>query len=138
VDITLSSSVNFQNVTGFPELQNKYGQGANNDFNPESSNSWGPAFGGDLTEVTTAQNELVPYQAYPNNVRDFFQTGRIIQNALNLNAGDKDRNVSASLSSTFQDGIIPGTRYVRNSFQIAGNTILTKGLKLSSSFTYVN
>jgi len=136
-EVTVTSSVNFQNVYGFPKLQNQYGQGVNNDFNNSSSNSWGPAFGGDLKEVKTLQGDVVPYQAYPNNVLGFFRQGRIIQNGVNIASGDKDKNISASISSTFQDGIIPNTGFKRNSVQFGGETKLANGLKVGSSFTYV-
>jgi TonB-linked SusC/RagA family outer membrane protein len=136
-EVTLTSSLNFQNATGFPKLQNQYGQGLNNDFNNGSSNSWGPAFGGALTEVTTLQGNVVPYQAYPNNIKDFFKQGRIFQNGINITSGDKDKNVLLSISNTSQDGIIPGTIYSRNSVQFGGNTKLNNGLKIGSSITYV-
>ena len=136
-EVTLTSSLNFQNLYGIPKFQNQYGQGANNDFNNTSTNSWGPAFGGDLTEVVTLQGETVPYKAYPNNVKDFFQTGRILQNGVNIASGDKENNISLSLSSTLQDGIIPSTTFKRNSIQFGGNRKLTNGLKIGSTFTYV-
>lgn len=137
LEVTLTSSVNFQEVAGLPDLQNQYGQGINNDFNNQSSFSWGPAFGGDLTEVTTLQGDIVPYKAFPNNVKDFFKRGRIIQNGVNIASGTKENNISVSISSTFQDGIIPGTDFSRNSVQLAGNTKLGNGLIVNSSMNYV-
>ncbi len=136
-EVTLTSSVNFQNAFGLPKLQNQYGQGINNDFNNTSTNSWGPAFGGSLTEVTTLQGDVVPYRVYENNVQDFFQTGRTVQNGVNIAAGDRDKNVSASISTTDQEGIIPGTAFKRNSVQFGGNSKLNNGLKVGSSITYV-
>ena len=136
-EVTFTSSVNFQNVAGLPKLQNQYGQGLNNDFNNTSSNSWGPAFGGSLTEVTTIQGDVVPYQAYPNNVKGFYETGKIFQNGVNIAHGDKDKNFSASISSTLQDGIIPGTEFNRNSVQLGGSTKLDNGLRAATSVTYV-
>lgn len=136
-EVTLTSSLNFQDVYGLPKLQNSYGQGVNNDFNNQSSNSWGPAFGGALTEVTTLQGNLVPYRAYPNNVSGFFNQGKIFQNGATITSGDKDKNVSLSISNTSQDGIIPNSSYTRNSVQLGGNTKLDNGLRVGSSFTYV-
>lgn len=136
-EVTLTSSLNFQDVYGLPKFQNQYGQGVNNDFNNGSNNSWGPAFGGALTEVTTLQGVLVPYKAYSDNVSGFFRTGRIFQNGANISSGDKDKNVSLSISNTTQDGIIPSTDYTRNSIQFGGNTKLDNGLKIGSSITYV-
>jgi len=136
-EVTITSSVNWQNAFGLPELQNQYGQGANNDFNNQSGNSWGPAFGGALTEVTTLQGDVVPYRAFEDNVSGFFQTGRIVQNGVNIASGDKDKNMNLSISSTFQDGIIPLTDFSRNSVQFGGGTKLKNGLKFNSSLTYV-
>jgi TonB-linked SusC/RagA family outer membrane protein len=137
-EVTLTSSINFQDVYGLPKFQNEYGQGINNDFNNTSSNSWGPAFGGSLTEVTTIQGDVVPYQAYANNVKDFYQRGRIVQNGINIASGDKDKNVSLSISTSDQKGIVPTTEYTRNSVQFGGNTKLDNGLKVGASMTYVN
>lgn len=138
-EVTVTSSLNFQDVYGLPKLQNQYGQGINNDFNNGSSNSWGPAFGapGSPTTVTTLQGATVPYIAYPDNVSGFFRKGRIFQNGVNVASGDKDKNISLSISNTTQDGIIPGTTYTRNSIQFGGNTKLDNGLRVGSSITYV-
>ncbi|HJT75562.1 MAG TPA: SusC/RagA family TonB-linked outer membrane protein, partial [Chitinophaga sp.] len=135
-EVTFTSSVSFQNVSGIPKLQNQYGQGANNDFNNTSSNSWGPAFG-TIDSVTTVQGVRVPYRAYPNNVKDFFKTGSIIQNGLNFSSGTAENNISLSLSSTFQNGIIPESKFDRNSVQIGGVKTLNNGVKLMTSVTYV-
>lgn len=136
-EVTITSSLNFQSVYGLPKFQNQYGQGLNNDFNNTSANSWGPAFGGSLQKVVRIQGDTVPYQAYPNNVKDFYKTGRILQNGVNLTSGNKDKNVSMSISNTIQDGIIPGTSYTRNSVQFGGNTKLDNGLKVGASVNYV-
>jgi len=136
-EVTLTSSLNFQDVYGLPKLQNQYGQGTANNFNNGSGNSWGPAFGGALTQVTTLQGAVVPYQAYPDNVKGFFNQGKIFQSGANISSGDKDKNVSLSISTTDQKGIIPGTSYTRNSVQFGGNTKLDNGLKIGSSMTYV-
>lgn len=135
-EVTFTSSVSFQNVSGLPKLQNQYGQGANNDFNNTSSNSWGPAFG-TIDSVTTAQGKRVPYRAYPDNVKDFFKTGSIVQNGLNFSSGTAENNFSLSLSSTFQNGIIPESKFNRNSVQVGGVRTLNNGIKLSTSVTYV-
>lgn len=137
-EISITSSVNFQNVYGLAKLQNSYGQGTNNDFLNTTTNSWGPAFGGALTQVQTLQGLTVPYQAYPDNVNDFFKTGLIVQNGLNIASGNANNNVSLSVSSTLQDGIIPNSGFTRNSVQFGGSSKTDNGFSLSSSLTYVN
>ncbi|MDO1448547.1 SusC/RagA family TonB-linked outer membrane protein [Rhodocytophaga aerolata] len=138
-EVTVNSSVNFQNVYGLPRYQNQYGQGANNDYVNNSTNSWGPAFGTPgYATVINLQGEEVPYQAYPNNVRDFFDTGRILQNSVNIASGDADKNFALSLGSTLQNGVIPGTKFNRHNVQIGGNTKLNNGLKVGTQISYVN
>jgi TonB-linked SusC/RagA family outer membrane protein len=137
-EVTVNSSLNFQNVYGLPRLQNQYGQGANNDYVPTSTNSWGPAFGTPGREsVVNTQGVEVPYQAYPNNIRDFFDTGRILQNSVNIASGDANRNFALSLGSTLQNGIIPDTEFKRHNVQLGGNTLLNNGLKVGAQVSYV-
>jgi TonB-linked SusC/RagA family outer membrane protein len=137
-EVTVNSSLNFQNVYGLPRLQNQYGQGANNDYVPTSTNSWGPAFGTPGFEtVTNTQGVEVPYQAYPNNIRDFFDRGRILQNSVNIASGDANKNFALSLGSTLQNGIIPDTEFKRHNVQLGGNTLLNNGLKVGAQVSYV-
>lgn len=136
-EITFSSSLNVQEVFGLAELQNSYGQGTNNDFVNNVNASWGPPFGGSLTSVTTLQGATVPYEAYPDNVKDFFQKGRIVENALNISSGNADNNVSVTASNMNQEGIIPNSGFSRNSIQFGGNSKASNGLLISSAITYV-
>jgi TonB-linked SusC/RagA family outer membrane protein len=137
-EITFTSSYNVQNVYGFPKMQNSYGQGTNNDFINNSTNSWGPAFNGGPATVTTLQGDVVPYQAYPNNVKDFFKTGRVLTNGVSIASGNADHNVSLTVSSSLTDGIIPNSSFDRNSIQFGGSSKMKNGFSLSSSLAYVH
>jgi TonB-linked SusC/RagA family outer membrane protein len=136
-EVTVNSSYNVQNVYGIPTFQNTYGQGANNLFNPSgTNNSWGPAFS-DVTSVTNTQGNVVPYQAYPNNVRDFYRQGSLIQNSVNIASGDATRNYVIALGNTLQNGIIQNSKFNRTNVQIGGESKLKNGLKVSGTGTYV-
>jgi TonB-dependent SusC/RagA subfamily outer membrane receptor len=83
VDIVLNSSYSIQKATGLPELQNEYGQGLNGLYNPASANSWGPKFGSTPTlsnGLLLANGTTIDYRAYPNNIKDYFTTGSILEN----------------------------------------------------------
>lgn len=137
-EVTFNSSVNWQNVAYLPKLQNQYGQGTQNNYVNNSTASWGPAFGTPGFEtVLSRQGETVPYQAYPNNLRDFYRTGTMFQNALNIAGGDQDNNFSATISSTIQNGIVRNSGFDRNSVQVGGNSKLKNGVKLGGTITYV-
>ncbi|MFC5412661.1 SusC/RagA family TonB-linked outer membrane protein [Larkinella bovis] len=136
-EVTVNSSFNVQNVYGLPALQNDYGQGTQNNFVNTSGNSWGPKFGGSLTEVTTLQGTKVPYQAYPNNITDFYNQGSVWQNSFNIASGDERRNYILAVGNTLQKGIVPNTKFDRTNIQVGGESKLQNGLKLSSTVTYV-
>lgn len=136
-EVTVNSSFNVQNVYGLPPLQNEYGQGTQNNFVNTSGNSWGPKFGGSLTEVTNLQGQVVPYRAYPDNVKDFYNQGSVWQNSLNIASGDERRNYILSVGNTLQKGIVPNSKFDRTNVQVGGESKLQNGLKLSSTVTYV-
>ena len=135
-EITVNSSYNVQNVYGIPKFQDTYGQGANNLFTPTSNNSWGPAFT-DVTSVTNTQGQVVPYQAYPNNVRDFYKQGSILQNSVNIASGDATRNYIIAIGNTLQNGIVQNSKFNRTNVQLGGESRLQNGLKISGTGTYV-
>ena len=135
-EVTVNSSYNVQNVYGIPRFQNDYGQGANNLFTPTSNNSWGPAFA-DVTSVTNTQGQTVPYQAYPNNVRDFYKQGTVLQNSVNIASGDATRNYIIAVGNTLQNGIVQNSKFNRTNVQIGGESKLQNGLRVSGTGTYV-
>ncbi|MFD2935524.1 SusC/RagA family TonB-linked outer membrane protein [Spirosoma flavum] len=135
-EVTLNSSYNVQNVYGLPKYQNSYGQGTLNNYVPTSGVSWGPAFSA-LSSVTNAQGKVVPYQAYPNNIRDFYKQGSILQNSVNIASGDQNRNYILAIGNTVQKGIIPNTKFNRTNIQIGGESKLQNGLRISGTGTYV-
>lgn len=137
-EVTLTSSYNVQNVYGFPKLQDQYGQGTNNDYVNSSGNSWGPAFAGGPENVTTLQGKLVAYTPYPNNVKDWFAQGKVLNNAVSIMSGNADNNVSLSVSSSLTDGIIRGSTFDRNVVQFGGSSKTKSGFMLSASMSYVN
>lgn len=135
-EVTFSSSANWQRVAYLPELQTSYGQGSQNIYNNQSTLSWGPKFGSVPTVIQGGTGKEVPYQAYPNNIKDFFNTGTFYQNSLNLAGGDENQNFTAGVSSTIQKGVVPESKYNRHSLNLGGNSKLNNGIKLGGSITY--
>ncbi|MFD1144203.1 SusC/RagA family TonB-linked outer membrane protein [Larkinella insperata] len=136
-EVTVNSSFNVQNVYGLANLQNEYGQGTQNNYVNNTANSWGPRFGGPITQVVNTQGETVPYQAYPNNVRDFYRQGSILQNSFNIASGDERRNFILAVGNTAQQGVIPNTRFNRTNVQVGGESRLNNGIKVNGTVTYV-
>ncbi|MVZ63029.1 SusC/RagA family TonB-linked outer membrane protein [Sphingobacterium humi] len=135
-EVTLNSSANFQNIAYIPKFQSLYGQGSQNIYNNQSTLSWGPKFGTMAEVIQGGTGLTVPYQAYPNNVVDFFDTGSFFQNSLNLAGGDELTNFVAGLSSTIQKGVVPNSKFNRHTANVGGNRQLNNGIKISGTITY--
>lgn len=147
MEVTVNSSYTIQNVYGYPELQNDYGQGLTNIFNPATLNSWGPKFG---TTPTIANGLLLAdgstrknpdgsdyvYQAYPNNVNGFYKQGSIATNSVNLQGGNATQSYSLLIANTAQKGITPGSEFSRTNISFGGNTTLLNKIKFGGNINY--
>ncbi|WP_127129496.1 SusC/RagA family TonB-linked outer membrane protein [Pseudoflavitalea rhizosphaerae] len=141
LDVSLGSSYAVQKVSGLPDLQDEYGQGANMIHNRLSAQSWGPKFGTEPTLanglIDPATGEPWPYQLHKDNIRDFFRTGSLNENNLTINTGDNTQNATFNVGHLVQRGILPNTKLVRTNIQFGGNTTIGK-LKLGATVSYIN
>ncbi|MBS1664048.1 MAG: SusC/RagA family TonB-linked outer membrane protein [Bacteroidetes bacterium] len=139
-EIVAGSSYSQQYAEGLPRVQNQYGQGSTGIYNPISSNSWGPKFGAtpSVANGLLVGGQPVAYQAYPNNIKDFFETGTISDNNLSISGGDAKQNFLLSGAYLSQNGILPNTGLKRTIVKFAGNTILRNKIKLGGSITFTN
>jgi len=79
----------------------------------------------------------VPYRAYPDNVKDLFQTGKLFENSLTVNGGNENSAISLTVSHTLHDGYVPNTQYERTNVSVGGNTELVNGFTVGGSVSYI-
>ena len=150
LEVTATSSFNVQDVYGTARLQTEYGQGANgvintggtgNVFNPSASSaSFGPRFGTTPTLVNgllLTDGSQLPYQNYPNNIRDFYRQGTILTNGANIAGGNPDQNVSLNVSNTTQKGIVQSSELNRTNVLLGGNVKLQNKLRVGGSVSFI-
>ncbi|OUJ75534.1 SusC/RagA family TonB-linked outer membrane protein [Hymenobacter crusticola] len=149
VEVTVTSGINFQRVLGLPDFQNDYGQGTSGvntttdgkgDIYTGQVTSWGPRFGTNPTRpngLLLADNSLLPYRAYPNNIKDFFRTGRILTNGVNLAGNNGTSNFSLNVNNTDQKGITDESVLKRTSVQLSGGTTLQNKIKINGSVNFI-
>ena len=165
-EVSVNTGITFQDVYGLPKYQNDYGQGSLGIFSNTSTASWGPKFGttplldnGLLIRNAATPTQLDPapliatptgyagtiptstsYQAYPNNVKDFFNQGRILNNSVNVGGASADgrSNYNATVASTLQKGIVRQSEFQRTNVSFGGTTQLNNKLKVGTSVNYVN
>jgi TonB-linked SusC/RagA family outer membrane protein len=148
LEVNVTSGINFQSVLGLPKFQNDYGQGtggvnttangAGNIFSG-SVNSWGPAFGTTPTRpngLLLADGTNLPYQAYPNSIRNFFKEGILLTNGLQLAGNNGVSNFSLSANNTHQKGITDYSKLDRTTIQLGGGTTLQNKIKITGSVNF--
>jgi TonB-linked SusC/RagA family outer membrane protein len=148
LEVVVNTGLNFQSVLGLPEFQNDYGQGtggtvttANGAGNilTGSANSWGPRFGTTPTRANgllLANGTNLPYQSYPNSIRNFYKTGTLWTNGVQLAGNNGTSNFSLNVNSTTQKGITESSRLQRTNIQLGGGTTLQNKIRLTGSVNF--
>jgi TonB-linked SusC/RagA family outer membrane protein len=155
--VTLNSSVVFDNVLKLPDFQNEYGGGTgvgltyysygDGPDGPNTSNSghnWGAPFAGQSFVQygspldATGKRTRSTWEAHPDNVKDFYVTGKTISNSLSLSKSNELSSFRASYSNFFQTGIMPNTELKRHLFNINSSIHISPKLVLNSNINYIN
>jgi len=151
LEVTLNTSWSTETISNLPDYQNSYGAGSN--FTKANSNgSWGAKFGSAGNDSLPIQNKdwlkyypklfpssgNVAYKAYPNNVKDLFQTGLVAENSINVAGGNGKSAFNATLSNLDQKGYVPNSTYGRSSVSVGGSSQLSNGLTVRGSVSFTN
>ena len=151
INVDFMTSVEMNEVARVPHLQNQFGQGWNGQgysalstgLGASNENgSWGPAFNGEIrpwgTIVDGAQ-QIKPYVALPDNVRDFYDTGILTSNSVTISGGSDVADFSLGFSSLDSDGIVPTEVDVYKKRTLALNGGLKSNrFQMRASINYTN
>lgn len=150
LEVGFSTSYSIEKVANLPDYQNTYGTGTNFAFS-QVNGSWGAPFVGTRNYATTTEiphwydgvvgfedlwGTTVPYQAYPDNVENFFETGKLRENSISIRGGNETSTLSVVLSNTKHDGIVPESSFERTSISVGGNSELANGLIIGANLQY--
>jgi TonB-linked SusC/RagA family outer membrane protein len=132
--IDVNSSVRFDNPLLLPKYQNEYAQGNQGVYALTQVNGWGP-------KISDVQNQKFPnflgqqvtLQAYPDNVKDYFQTGVSAYNNIAFSGAGDNSDYRVSFSSANEKGIIPQSKLDRYTLSVNAGKEFSP--KLSSRFT---
>lgn len=111
--VTVNSSVRFDNLFRIPEYQNEYAGGVNFKYDSTATGAnWGPRIvGQEVTELGTG--DRVALQAYKDNYKDFYRTGRTLINNIAFSDGNDKGDYRLSITSLNQLGILPNAELDR-------------------------
>ena len=144
LSVNVGTGTYFETIANLPEYQNTYGTGANFQYS-NANGSWGPRFD-KLATIPTWPTLLaafpdkfgatIPYVAKPNNVKDLFRTGTVVDRTVGFNYSGPDGNFNATISNLAQDGYIPNNSYDRTSMAAGGNFKLSKKFTVGANLSY--
>ncbi len=163
--IEFNSSETWSTYNKVPDLQSTFGQGNNFVYRGPTSGgsnkkfSWGPHIADSLFYRDTTSNAGNSYigsynpngtivtkggpgytsglkQANTYSPYDFFKTGVAADNNISFSGGSDNASFRMSLGNLTQTGIVPLSKYVKNTFNINGSTALSKRLKISAGANY--
>lgn len=141
--ITANSSLTFDTPLKLPTFQNEFGQGFFGERDLLENTSWGPKFDGEERvwgHVVNNSQQLKPYVAQPDNVKDFWDIGKTYNNSIAISNGDEKSNYYLSYGNVNADGIMPtdADSYNRNTISLRGSTTLSNKISASASLNYVS
>ena len=154
----------FTNTAHLPRYQNDYVGGFQQNLGYFFSN-WGPTL--DEARLYPSQNtnaaltqhpyaflsnaalkaamadyvaSVTPYtmQVFPNNVKDFFRTGKIYNTSLNVSGGSENMSYNVSAGYLNEEGYIPENGLKKLNLGVGLNAKLSKKLSVVTSFTFAN
>ena len=156
IGVSLSSGITFSKVAVLPEYQDLYGGGASPDFivsdldptqlrsNFEYDGSWGPKLEGQLVRQWDSYypsmpnyGKLTPWEAHPDNIKDFFETGVTTNNNVSVDGGNELTKYRLSYTNFNQTGTVPNSKINRNIFSFNGSNKFTPKISSTLSVNYV-
>ena len=124
VKVNVSSKYSYSTISGAPEIQNVYARGSY-DANGMLQTD----------QVFSSWGEKLKGRSY-DNVGDFFQGANVFDNSVSVSGGHKNGSFFLSASNFTQNGVVPGTSYIKNTVRFNGEQkygILTVGANVAYS-----
>jgi len=147
-EVSVSQNVYFNEIAGLPDYQNTYGQGGDNTENVGFVGNWGARFDRNITvrhhynqsqfaiPFPEFQGQNVQYQAFENNIEDFFRQGLGRSTSINIRKGSEDVSYNVNFGNTDEDGYVRGNNVKRTNFGIGGTAKLSNKITVNASFNF--
>jgi len=166
VTVDFNNSTTFEEVYVLPENQNEYGGGYSQTWDtfsydpsiddPALANldgqripyfgadeSWGPRLDGvqvaqwdAFTPGTEGYGQTRAWEASPNNIRDFYETGVTVNNNLSIGSATEDYNIRASLTNISRGGVLPNTDQGKVFLNLSGEVKMSEKFTMNAALNY--
>ncbi|MEM6629697.1 MAG: SusC/RagA family TonB-linked outer membrane protein [Bacteroidota bacterium] len=124
------------------DYQNQYGQGNTGEYSPASEQSWGPQLNGQQVAHWSPDpnfgTSTYAFEAQPDNVSDFYQTGLSSATNLTISTGNTRNSTLFSYTLTDAEGTVSGNELKRHNANIRVRNELASKLTLDAKLTYIH
>ena len=140
-NVDLNSTFTVDRALLLWDYQNQFGQGSAGTYVPNSTFSWGSRMDGSQVAHWSPSPELAgttyAYNAHPDNVQDFYDTGTSLATNLAISTGNEKN--STYFSYTFEDrgGIVPNNELQRHNVNLRLQNKLTEKLTFNGKVNFV-
>ena len=136
--IVLNTTYTVEEISMFPKLQSRFGQGYQGAQDFTENTNWGAELDGSL-QPTGLEQMLLPYSFIKDNYKPFFTQGTTLLNSIAISSGDQDGYINFSLGNQKTEGTIPGDTFTKNNFYLsAGKTAGKWSLNGNMTYTTTN
>lgn len=140
--VTVNSTYRMDRPLVLPNFQNEYAGGIAageqaGEFSATSMNGWGPLISSMQDEpVRNYMGDYTYLRAYPDNVKDFYDTGHTIINSISVSGGDDKNDFRLGFTANNQTGIIPGNKYDKYNVTFNGGRQFNEKFTARATMTY--
>lgn len=145
IGITATTSMTFETPLRLPSYQNQYGQGSGGEYRFVDGNgagvfdffdeSWGPKLDGRLIDQFTGPQ--MPWVPQPDNVRNFFDTGRSWRTNVAIARATENTNLRLSVSNDQISSMAPGNDFDKLGVALRGGAQLGERVSVDGSVNYI-
>lgn len=129
VRINVNSSLGFESINQYPDIQKVYGQGFSGVYDP---NSFWPNWGPSMAEI----NEIDPDVIFHDIFRDAFNTGVQIDNSVSISGGNENATFYGSIGNLDHEGIMPFSTWGRTSARLNGELKFSEKFRFGGNISY--
>ncbi len=145
--VKVSQNLTFETPLRLPEFQNVYGQGSGGNFaykdgkgggiSDNVNRSWGPKMDGRPIVQWWSNGVPEPWVPAPNNVSDFFNTGRTSTTNVAVTAAGPRSDVRISATNLDVKSIYPTNTLQRLNLSMNGGAQITSKLSTRANVQYI-
>lgn len=148
--VSVNSNTVIETPLKLPNFQDQFGNGGygkysysngatyTGDYYDAFGENWGPRTNGQLIKQWDSNGEAAPFEAAPNNMRNFFQTGVSTNNNVSISHADENGDFRFSATQLNRRGIVPNTDLSRSTLQTSvGKKLFNNRLEFRANAMYV-